>query len=433
MSSGSPVPSIPCLVLDNGGCTLKIGFGGQARPIKTVSNCAVKEPKKKNHEENSSSSSSSLMAGYLLADEVDSLDSRSGLVYRRPHDQGYLTNFDLESAIWTRMFGPALLNVKTKDCALLLTDSLFSPTTLRNQMDELIYEKYEFSSAHRTCAPSLALRGYQYEVQSLWGATASLIVDIGYSFTHAVPLFNYSPVASAIRRLNVGGKVLTNYLKELITYRQINMNEETHLANEIKEKMCFVSTDFMREMKFNQNLRKGPGQNPAALRASLTREFILPNGTTRKNGIVRNPFEEQKPIIDKDDQILTLTNERITVPEALFHPSDLGLDQCGLAELIVESIEACNESLRADLYSHIILVGGSSLFPNLVERLQSDLRALVPDEFPISIKRSREPITTAWCGGSCLSIDVNFPQVVVSRKEYLEHGSQITMKKFAYP
>ena len=33
--------------------------------------------------------------------------------------------------------------------------------------------------------------------------------------------------------LNVGGKLLTNYLKELISYRQWNMMEEYFLINEV--------------------------------------------------------------------------------------------------------------------------------------------------------------------------------------------------------
>ena len=45
-------------------------------------------------------------------------------------------------------------------------------------------------------------------------------------------------------RIDVGGKLLTNHLKETVSYRQWNMMEETYIMNEIKEACCFVSENF---------------------------------------------------------------------------------------------------------------------------------------------------------------------------------------------
>jgi actin-related protein 6 len=44
---------------------------------------------------------------------------------------------------------------------------------------------------------------------------------------------------SAIRRLDVGGKMLTNLLKEAVTYRQWNMMDEYHIVNDAKEQVRF--------------------------------------------------------------------------------------------------------------------------------------------------------------------------------------------------
>ena len=41
----------------------------------------------------------------------------------------------------------------------------------------------------------------------------------GFSFTHAVPMCDGRALPGAIRRINVGGKALTNYFKELVSYR----------------------------------------------------------------------------------------------------------------------------------------------------------------------------------------------------------------------
>lgn len=52
-----------------------------------------------------------------------------------------------------------------------------------------------------------------------------------------------------IYRINVGGKHLTNQLKEVISYRQLMVMDENYVMNQIKEDLCYVSTDFDIDMK----------------------------------------------------------------------------------------------------------------------------------------------------------------------------------------
>jgi actin-related protein 6 len=50
-------------------------------------------------------------------------------------------------------------------------------------------------------------------------------------------------------RLDVGGKLLTNKLKELVSYRQWNMMDETYIMNHAKETCCYVSTRFFEDLE----------------------------------------------------------------------------------------------------------------------------------------------------------------------------------------
>jgi hypothetical protein len=50
-------------------------------------------------------------------------------------------------------------------------------------------------------------------------------------------------------RIDVGGKLLTNHLKELVSFRQWNMMEETYIVNDVKEKCCYVSTQFSADIE----------------------------------------------------------------------------------------------------------------------------------------------------------------------------------------
>lgn len=88
------------------------------------------------------------------------------------------------------------------------------------------------------------------------------VVDSGHSFTHVIPTQSEAAVVSrnlllsnvyihllpwylnsyftkehAIKRVDLGGKVLTNLLKEAVTYRQWNMMDEYHVVNDAKEQV----------------------------------------------------------------------------------------------------------------------------------------------------------------------------------------------------
>lgn len=50
---------------------------------------------------------------------------------------------------------------------------------------------------------------------------------------------------------------------------------------------------------------------------------------------------------NEDEQVLTMNNERFTVPEILFNPSDIGMDQAGIPEAIVDAISSCDEGMSS--------------------------------------------------------------------------------------
>ena len=49
---------------------------------------------------------------------------------------------------------------------------------------------------------------------------------------------------------------------------------------------------------------------------------------------------------------------RFRCPEALFQPSFLGMESCGLHETTYNSIMKCDVDIRKDLYANTVLSGG---------------------------------------------------------------------------
>lgn len=48
----------------------------------------------------------------------------------------------------------------------------------------------------------------------------------------------------------------------------------------------------------------------------------------------------------------------------------------GIAELVFNTIQAANIDMRTELYKHIVLSGGSTMYPGLPSRLEREIRQL---------------------------------------------------------
>lgn len=77
--------------------------------------------------------------------------------------------------------------------------------------------------------------------------------------------------------------------------------------------------------------------------------------------------------------------ERFNVPEVLFNPSNIGINQSGLAEAITQVVSKCPEIFAKELYKNIILGGGNAAIPGIKERLESELVPLTGEEEDVNI------------------------------------------------
>lgn len=70
---------------------------------------------------------------------------------------------------------------------------------------------------------------------------------------------------------------------------------------------------------------------------TIIQEYVLPDFINNNQGRVRSIREG-----DKNEQVLLMNNERFMIPEILMRPSDIGLDQAGIAEAIVQGVNVCD-------------------------------------------------------------------------------------------
>lgn len=276
--------------------------------------------------------------------------------------------------------------------------------------------------------------------QPLLPAEIILLIDAGYSHTTITPVLQGRPLQSAIRRLEVGGKLMTNYLTRLISLRQYDMRNDTYLVNEIKEACCYVSRDFNGDMEKTWKGTRGDRREIFETGGGIAKDYVLPDYHNRSQGFVRDhdPLQASKlkqltkgKLAEAAEDILTLRNERFTVPELLFNPSDIGMRQSGVAQLVMESLSSLPMGLWPALLANIIVVGGSSKIEGFILRLQLEIKALAPAECYVRCARPEHPIISTWNGGAELA---KHPDVLkklsVTKEEYDEYGSAWVAKRF---
>lgn len=135
------------------------------------------------------------------------------------------------------------------------------------------------------------------------------------------------------------------------------------------------------------------------------------------------PFD---PESQREAYQIHLNVERIRVPEVVFQPSIAGIDQAGIVEIAADILNqrfSADED-RARLLKDVFLTGGNSLFQGFDERLRSELRAVLPIDAKLSVRRAADPVLDAWKGAAQWASGSQLAASSISRQEYQEKGSE---------
>ncbi|KAK0086696.1 hypothetical protein PV325_002693 [Microctonus aethiopoides] len=383
-------------IIDNGAYTVKAGFSANTPTI--IPNCIMKAKSERRRP--------------FVGNQIDDCRDASGLFYMLPFQKGYLVNWDVQKTVWDYILSKECCSVNLNQGSVVLTEPLFNFAPIQEAAAEIFFEEYECQSLLQINTTTLSYYNYKSTHPQ---CKACIVVDSGYSFTHIVPYINGTKSKIGIRRIDVGGKLLTNHLKEIISYRQLHVMDETYVINQVKEDSCFVSQDFYKDME----LAKQKIDNN-----SIVKDYVLPDYTTLRRGFLKNP----EP--NCEQQTLRLNNERFAIPEILFNPSDVGIKQMGIPEAIMDSIKAHEEETWPHLLLNVIITGGNAKFPGFRDRLYKELRSLAPEEFAINVIMPPRPDTYAWEGGKALCNEPTFNSLVVTREEYDENGPALCCEKF---
>jgi len=257
-------------------------------------------------------------------------------------------------------------------------------------MIQIMFENFNVPSVYVSIQAVLALYAS--------GRTTGCILDSGDGVTHTVPIFEGFLLPHAVKRLDIAGRDLTDYLVKLLTERGNNFvnSAEKEIVRDIKEQLTYVAFDYDDEMIKSVET------------TMLEKIFELPDG-----------------------RVITLGNERFRCPEVLFQPNLIGKESNGIHTQIFNTVMDCDIDLRKDLFANIVLSGGTTMFPGIAERLNKELTSIVPPSVKVRAIAPPERKYSVWIGGSILSSLNTFQTNWITRDDYDESGPSIVHRKCA--
>merc|ERR1711916_250800 len=136
-----------------------------------------------------------------------------------------------------------------------------------------------------------------------------------------------------------------------------------------------------------------------------------------------------------------LPRERLEAAECLFKPELIDVEADGVAEMLFNVIQAADIDTRPEFYKHIVLSGGTTMYPGLPSRMEREIRQLYLQRilkgdvealkrFKCRIEDPPRRKHMVFLGGAVLAdIMKDNEDFWMKRSDYQEHGIDYVLQK----
>lgn len=333
----------------------------------------------------------------MIGEEASNL--RHMLELKYPMDNGMVKNWEDMEHVWDYTFGPSKLNLDPKESKMIFTEPAQNPLQNRQKLIQVMFEKYGFAGCNVAIQAVLTLYAQ--------GLLTGIVLDSGDGVTHICPVYEGYSIPKIVKRLDLAGRNITEHLIKLLPLRGYSFNHSADFETVriMKEKLCYVAYDVKEEERL------------ALETTVLVENYTLPDG-----------------------RVIKLDKERFEAPEILFQPHLFGLESKGIGELLFQSINEADIDIRSDFYKHIVLSGGTTMYPGFSSRLEKEMTQLYLtnilkgdssrlSKFKLRIENSARQKHMVYLGASLLAnIMKDSDQFWISKEEYEEQGLRCLAK-----
>lgn len=251
-------------------------------------------------------------ASIIVGEQIHTL---SGILrLQHPLQRGIVTDWSAAEEIWRHITND-LLSVEHGEHPFLATEAALNPRHNRERLAEFFFESLHAPSLYISIPAVLSLYAS--------GRTTGMVLDVGDTVTTALPIAEGHVDTHAIRRIDLGGRDVTERLTTLLRKSGVAMfatSSERQTVRRLKERVAYVAAcPREEEATFVTN-------------GSLTDEFRLPDGN-----------------------VIGVGAERFRAPEILFRPDIVACEFGGVQDCITSAISCVDMELRSRLYSSIVL------------------------------------------------------------------------------
>ncbi|XAR67305.1 hypothetical protein NMG60_11002012 [Bertholletia excelsa] len=283
------------------------------------------------------------------------------------------------------------MQVKTSSQPIVISvpichyDDTESAKAARRQLKDAMYNVLFDMNVPAVCAINQA-------TLALYAArcTSGIVVNIGFQQTSIVPILHGKVTRKVgVELVGIGALKLTGFLRELMQQKNIQF-ESLYTVRSLKENLCYVALDYKDELSKN----------------------------------TQGSFE-----VAAEGQF-TLSTERFQTGEILFQPRIAGIRAMGLHQAVALCMDHCQaaELTRDDnWFKNIVLTGGTACLPGLAERLEKEIRELLPPAMIYGIRVIPPPygVNSAWFGAKLISNLSTFPgRWCMTRKEFRKRSKR---------
>ena len=297
----------PVIVFDNGTGYMKAGLSNKETPMCTIP-ALIGRPMLRFKQKIENVELKPLMIG----DEVTPVRSLLELTY--PMEEGIIKNAGDMEILWDYVLQKKLKINKSdfKNRKLLITEAPNNPDKNKEKMAQILFEK-------------IGIGFFNIEPQAKMtlyceGGESGVVLDSGDGVTHVIPIAKNFLLQHQIKRLDIAGRHITNYLTRLMQIKgyAFNSTADFEIVRELKEKYCFVSCDIKSDRKLDQE-------------------------TTYYNTYTKLP----------DGRKIRISCEKFEAPEILFQPHLVQNEMPGVHEMLYNCINVSKNKL---IYFFNILV-----------------------------------------------------------------------------